>query len=100
MMIGFNGILNDNGMEKYIRIYLDMAETFPYKTEICIDNTWTDAIINKETCLVQNVEYQYIIKQFQDEIIIAAKETQNIFHFFCPCIYEPKFFVVTNKEEV
>jgi hypothetical protein len=99
-MISFNGILNDNGTETYIRIYLDTELLFPYTTDFFIDNTRISAIINKETCIIQNVEYKYVIKYFQNEIIIAAKEIQNIFHLICPCVYEPKFFVVTNKEEV
>ncbi|XWV26379.1 putative orfan [Tupanvirus soda lake] len=99
-MITFRGIFNDNGREKLIRIYLDLEATGPYTTDFYIDNIRTDARIDKNICKIQNVEYQYTIKNFQDEIILAAKEIDNLLHLIFPCFYKQKFFVVSNKEEV
>ena len=99
-MIGFDGILNDNGSEKLIRIYLDLEATTTYTTDFFVGNFWTSIIINKNTCILQNDQYQYIIKKFEDEIIMAAREIQNIFHCLLPCIYKQKFFVVSDKHEI
>ena len=99
-MIGFDGILNDNGSEKLIRVYLDLAAATTYSTNFFVGNFLTSIIINKNTCVLHNDQYQYIIKKFEDEIIMAAREIQNIFHCLLPCIYKQKFFVVTDKCEV
>lgn len=99
-MIMFNGIYNNNGLEKKIRIYIDLNSVAPYITDFYIDSKRFDAKIDNNICTIQNNDYVYIVEKFQDEIIIAAKEIDNLFHCIFPCFCKQKFFVVSNKEEV
>lgn len=99
-MITFSGIHNDNGVEKKIRIYLDLDAIAPYTTDFYIGNKRLDAEIDQNICTIHNNDYVFVIEKFQNEIIIAAKEINNLFHCVFPCFCKQKFFVVSNREEV
>jgi hypothetical protein len=99
-MITFNGIHNDNGVEKKIRIFLDLESITPYMTDFYIDDKRLDVKIEKNICTICNNDYIYDVKKFPNEIIVAAKEISNLFHCLFPCVCKQKFFVVSNKEEV
>ena len=99
-MITFNGILNNNGTEKKMRIFLDLDAPTSYTTDFYIEDKRMDAKIDKNNCTICNDEYVYVVKKFHNEIIVAAKEISNSFHCMFPCFYKQKFFVVSNKEEV
>lgn len=110
-MMEFSGILNDNGVEKNMSIYLDLSiapTSFldrlyidhtvnkSYNTLVSIDHVQLDATIENDFCNISNSIYQYNIEYCADEIIVVAKEVTGIFHFLFPCIMRPKFFVVSN----
>jgi hypothetical protein len=99
-MITFNGIINDNGKENTVRIYLDFDSELPYTTDFYLGDTRLDAKIEKNVCYIKNTEYEYVIKKYQNEIIFAAKEINGFFHCLFPCFCKQKFFVLSNKEEV
>lgn len=96
----FNGILNNNGFEEKIRILIDSRKCFPYKTDAYIDNVKYSCTIDYNTIMIGQTNYDYIIKTVGDEILIVGKEKRNIMHLLLCCIYKPKFFVLTNKQEV
>ncbi len=99
-MITFSGIHNDNGVEKKIRIFIDLDAVTPYMTDFYINEKRFDVWIDKNTCTIQNNDYVFVIEKFKNEIIIAAKEINNFFHCMFPCFCKQKFFVVSNREEV
>jgi len=96
----FNGIINNNGWETKIRLYLDTTIPIPYITDLFIGDAITDAYINYDTCTLQNTQYEYCVKIYENEILIVGKEIGNFFHCLLPCFYRQKYFVMTNKEEV
>lgn len=99
-MITFNGIHNDNGVEKKVRIYIDLDAVVPYTTDFYIGNKRLDAKIENNICTIRNNDYIYVIERYQNEIIIVFKETNGFLHYIFPCFCRQKFFVVSNKEEV
>lgn len=96
----FHGIFNNNGYENTVSMYFDLNSNIPHITDFYVKKTRTDAIINGDTCMIDDVEYNFSIKNYNNEIIIAGKEINNILHWVLPCIYKPKFFVLSNKERV
>lgn len=99
-MFVFNGIMNVNGIEKKIKLFFENNIYQTYDIDFYINDCKVDAIIEKDTCIIQNSRYKYGIKIYKDEILIFGKEYANLLHYIIPCIYRPNFFVLTNKEEV
>jgi len=92
----FNGIFNDNGHEKSMALCLQMDATQSYNAEVYLDRQPKYMRIEKDVCVLENVTYQYYIKKYSDEIIMAAKEISKFFHCLFPCFCRPRFFVVSN----
>lgn len=99
-MICFNGIFNQNNIEKTIKIYLDLNENKPYLTDLFIDNEKFSALINNNMCVINNTQYCLVINNFGDEIVVAAQEKTNFLHWICACMYSKKYFVVSNKDSI
>lgn len=95
-----NGILNNNGFEQKIRIKLNSCDYFPYDTDMYINNIKYPCKIDYDTITFLSSQYEYKIKKTDDELLVIGKERRNILHIILCCIYKPKFFVLTNKEEV
>lgn len=97
----FNGILNNNGFEQNIKIRLSSIDCFPYDTDVYINNAKYQCKIDYDVITFLSSPYEYKIKKTDnDEILIVGKEQKNIFHRILCCMYEPKFFVLTNKEDI
>lgn len=96
----FNGILNDNGTEMKVILHLKKITTLPYIAECYLDNDHIYAYMGRGICIIQNTTYDYRVKKSDNEILIIGKEHSNFFHSIFSCFYKPKFFVLTNKEEV
>lgn len=96
----FNGILNDNGEEKKIRLFVDFETPTPYNTDFYVDEIYVNAIIEPAKINIQNKNYNYCIKKCDGEVIIAGKEEPSLFHWILPCVCKQIFFVLTNKQEV
>lgn len=97
----FNGILNNNGFEQKIRINFNNYANYPYVTDAYIDDIKSDCIVNKNSIRLLSTTYYYHIRNsLYDEILIVGKENKNIFHSILCCLYNPKYFVLTNKQEV
>ncbi|AYV84991.1 MAG: putative ORFan [Satyrvirus sp.] len=101
-MAVFNGILNNNGSENKILLYFDLYRITPYITDFFMENTRSDAIIDGDKCVIDDNEYDYEIKNYDDEILIYGRERINLCYWCFPCFsyfWKPKFFLLTNKEE-
>lgn len=96
----FNGILNDNGLESKIILYLDPCKITPYVTDYYINNNRYEAKIDDNEYTLIDTVYEYKIKKYHDEILIMGKEKLNFWYICFPCLYRPKFFLLTDKEEV
>lgn len=96
----FNGIMNDDGIEHKMRLALQFVSNLPVVIDLFIDNEKKDVIINTEKMIIDEIEYLYCVKKTDDEILIAGKEIENFFQFVAPCLFKPKYFVLTNKEEI
>lgn len=96
----FNGILNDNGIERKIKLFLDDELFLPCTGDFYIEDIQTDANIDMNIITVQNIKYEYHIKKCDDEILIIGKEISSFLHKILYCLYKQKFFVLTNKDEV
>lgn len=99
-MAMFNGILNDNGNEKSIRMVVDLNLSISYLTDSYIDEIYVDTQIQPSIIAIDDKKYNYCVKKCGGEIIIAGKETAGLLHYLLPCIFKPIFFVLTNKEQV
>lgn len=98
-MMVFRGILNKNGSANKIQIFFDFDTPTPYTSRMYIDNISYDIIITDSSCIIENIPYDYKVKNFKDETIIVGKEPTNLFHCCCPCFFKPNFFVLTNRDE-
>ena len=98
-MSDYNGILNDNGSENELKIFIDLNKKTSYNTNFCVDDISFNAIVEPNKIIVQDKIYHYYVKKCVGEVIIAGKEEPNILHWFLPCIYRQIFFVVTDKEK-
>lgn len=96
----FNGIINDNNFESDIRIFFNLDSDEPYSTDAYVDDILVDVMVDVDKIIIDYIEYQYCIKSKGDEIIIVGKEKYNFFSWLISCFQKPKFFVLTNKEEV
>lgn len=94
----FNGILNDNGDEKIIRLTVDLENNRPYDTDFYVNEVYENAKVQSDKITLQNKSYQYCIKKCNGEVIIAGKEEPGILHWILPCVFKQIFFVLTNKE--
>lgn len=101
-MPAFSGILNDNGLENKIMLFFDFGKNTPYTTDFFIDNNRSDATIEYDTCTIDDVKYDYKIKKYDDdgEILILGREKTNVFYCLCPWFLRPRFFLLTNKQEL
>lgn len=99
-MIAFNGLINDNGLETEIRIFFDLDINEPYETDIYFDNKQITALIDNNSIIIGDVEYEYYVRVYQNETLIVGKEIDGIFHCMFPCFNNKKFFVVTDRQEV
>lgn len=108
-----NGVLNNNGFEQKIRIKLNTSNVFArdsFQAQVNPARGYTDVYINNikypckidyDTITFLSSQYEYKIKKTDDdEILVIGKERRNILHIILCCIYKPKFFVLTNKEQV
>lgn len=104
MMTAYNGILNDNGQKKYIRVYLDLDVDNSYTTDAFIDDVRTDAEIDNNIYTIQQTKYKCETKNVTDETFIIGKEMISgccfFIYYYLTCLYKPKFFVLTDKQEV
>ena len=96
----FNGILNDNGHGKKIKLCINLEADKMYNTDLYIDDIYDNAVIESDMITIQNRVYNYCTKKCDDEIIITGKEKKGVLHCLLPCIYKQIFFVLTNKETV
>ena len=95
----FSGILNENGIEKTLHIYLDLDLHYSYIPDAYIDYFEASIQINKKYIKINDIEYEYEIKFLENETLFVGKETFAPKHYlFCFC--RPNFFVLTNKQEV
>lgn len=99
-MICFSGILNENGKEKPIKIYLDLDANEQYVTNLYIDNIKTEAHVTNNVCLINGSKYYFIVRDFHNEIIVAAQESIGIIHLLCSCVCSRNYFVVSNKDDI
>lgn len=96
----FSGIINDNGYENKIQLYVDIENDSVYDTDFCVGNTRSVATIESNKIVTHDKIYYYNVRKCTGEVIIAGKEEPNIFHWILPCIYKQIFFVATNRQEV
>jgi len=113
-MTTFTGILNNNGTETKIRMFIELDKHTSYVSDLYMNNVRYDIIVDGNTCslitskysylldhdFVDKTNYELFVKKYQDEIIIVGREKGNIFECCLSYIFTPKFFVVSNKEEV
>jgi hypothetical protein len=99
-MLIFNGILNDNGSDKKIILFLEDNTNFPYTSDCYINNVRVNINMDNNICTIQNTKYEYYIKKYDDELLLVGKEIGNFFHYVLSCFYKQNFFVLTNKDEV
>ena len=96
----FHGILNDNGWEKRIKIFLDLNRIHPYITSLFIENTLLKARIEKDICELDGTEYEYQVKDDDDdEVLVIGKERNNCWLFCFPCFFYPRFFLLTDHNK-
>lgn len=104
-MTCFSGILNINGREYLITIYLDLNYDEVYETCMFIENRRCTAIITSNTIQIDGIDYNYSVNRFDDEIIINGQEhmgcTYNMIKYCCfwNCFTSNnyRFFLITNK---
>lgn len=89
----FYGVLNDHGLEKMVKLFLDL----PYTTEMVVGDETVPVVIDDETCSIDGTDYNYEIKSDNNETFIIGKEDTNIWHCCLPCFFHPKYFLLTNK---
>lgn len=107
-MLVFNGILNNNGIEKKIRLFLKNSSLSEgdqeiYETDFFMEDIKSIAFVHPTTIVLSDSKYQIFFKKYEDEILLMGKETSTFCDLFTcafPCFHKPKFFVMTNKEEV
>ena len=99
-MIEFNGILNNNGNEKNIRIFIIFDFGKPYITDGFLNKKKIKVKIKSDKMFIDDTEYYYKIILKNDEILIIGKEENDIIHYLMPCLFKPSFFVLTNKLEI
>ena len=119
-MSSFIGIFNSGGRERKLRMYIDFKENESYITDLYINNIRLDAKIDGSKCTIyekkqfnsvksllnyicgyeDKTTYEMNIEHYNDEIIITGSEENKNCMLCIPRFSRPKFFVVTNKEEV
>ena len=119
-MIPFVGILNTGGRQKKIRMYIDLKETEHYFTEVYLGDKKLEAKVEGTICTIyakrqcnsilsfincicgydDQIVFDLTHEFYSNEIIITGREPNKKFLYCFPRPCKPKFFVVTNKEEV
>lgn len=118
-MISYVGILNTGSGQKKIRIYLDLNDKEMYFTEAYIGDKKFEAKIEGDICTVygkkicnnfcsplnficgydDKIIFHLTFTKYNDETIVTGRE-DNIGWLCFPRITTPKFFVITDREEV
>lgn len=98
-MIEFNGVLNINGIEKKIIIFMQLDFDKPYITDGVLNEEKILVKVKANKMIIDGTIYIYQVIKQNDEILIAGKEEQDMFHMLIPCIFRPNFFVLTDKKK-
>lgn len=95
----FRGILWANGSKINFHLYINRSNNKSYIADFFYNkNHRADAIINQATCEILDRIYTYRIYNCpNDEILIVGQEILTGIRSILSCIFQPSFFVATNK---